>query len=194
LALAMQSRLRDLRLLARWAKAAGVCSVAGDPPLAFRYVDRELDCMRTAPGRPLEDGTDSKRAIVLDLLLEDVTDGTPILAELKIRKDKDALYGLIQVLAAAAHLVTAAQRTRLRNVYGLTAAERRGGPYLDLYVVFFEPAVKGEWVTVLKHTLELRDALLAESAVATLVRQIEFLHAELGSDGLEFERADALVD
>ena len=178
---------------AQWAKAAGVAAVASDPPLEFRYVDRELDCMRSAPGQPLEDGTPSKEALRLDLLLEDARDGTPILAELKIRRDEDALYGLIQVLAAGAHLVTAAQRVRLRNVYGMTRALRTGGPYLDLFLIFFEPDVKGEWITVLRHALALRDALLALGAVATLIRRIEFLHATLGADGLRLSRADELA-
>jgi hypothetical protein len=82
----------------------------------------------------LEDGTPSKRAIVLDLLLENRMDSTPIVAELKIRKDEDALYGLIQCLCAATHLVTVSQ---LANVYGLTSVLRNSGPYLDLYIILF---------------------------------------------------------
>ena len=187
-------KIRRTPDFARWAKASGNATVSGDPQLSFRYLDRELDCMRTEPGQPLEDGTPSKKALLLDLLYEDLDDGTPILAELKIRKDENPLYGLIQVLAAAAHLVTAAQRARLRNVYGLTAAlPRTGGPYLDLYVIFFNPEVKGEWVTVLRHTLALRDVLLKHSAIKPLIRRIEFLHATKGPNGLRYSRADSLA-
>jgi hypothetical protein len=92
--------------------------------------------------------------------------------------------------------VTAAQRARLRNVYGLTAALRRtGGPYLDLYVIFFDPVVKakGKWVTVLRHTLTLRDVLLKHSAIKPLIRRIEFLHATRGPHGLQYARADSLA-
>jgi hypothetical protein len=137
----------------------------------------------------LEDGTQSKRALVLDLLLENKIDAIPILAELKIRKDEDALYGLIQGLSAAAHLVTASQRTRLRNVYGLTSVLRNDGPYLDLYVIFFEPEVKGLWPDVLRETLDVRDGLMKQAAITSMIRRMEFLHAALGKTGLEFTLA-----
>ena len=89
---------------AQWVVETRDCSVAGVPELAFGYIDRELDCLRTK----LQDshwkmGRPSKRAIVLDLLLENSTDSTPIMAELKIRNDEDALYGLIQCLSFLPH-------------------------------------------------------------------------------------------
>ena len=55
-------------------------------------------------------------AIVLNLLLKNRMDSTPIVTELKIRNDEDALYGLIQCLCASAHLVTASEHARLRNI------------------------------------------------------------------------------
>jgi len=177
---------------ASWLSTRQTWQVAEGDGLTFRYVDRELDCMRTSPGVPLEDGTKSKKALVLDLLLADAHDGTPIAAELKIRDDEDPFYGLVQALAAAAHLVTAAQRTRLRNVYGLTAALRDGGPYFDVYAIFFEPPVAGLWPEILEETLALRDDLLAQAEVATLVRRIELLIAELCDGQLLLRRAESL--
>jgi hypothetical protein len=166
--------------------AAGNCDVAGRPELAFGYIDRELDCLRTSPGRPLENGTPSKRALVLDLLLENRMDATPIVAELKIRNDQDALYGFIQCLCAAAHLVTPSQRERLRNVYGLTSTLENNGPYLDLYVIFFEPEMKGLWPSVLKETLAVRDGIMKFAPITRVIRRIEFLHAAPGETGLKF--------
>jgi hypothetical protein len=178
---------------AQWLRATGDCRVAGMPELAFGYIDRELDCLRTRPGQPLEDGTPSKRAIVLDLLLENRMDSTPIVAELKIRKDEDALYGLIQCLCAATHLVTVSQLARLRNVYGLTSVLRNSGPYLDLYIILFEPEVKGKWPMVLRQTLAVRDGLMKQAPITSMIRRIEFLHAALGKTGLEFTLAEQIL-
>jgi nucleotide-binding universal stress UspA family protein len=72
----------------------------------FRYIDRELDVMRTSAGQMLDDGSPAKRALVLDLLLASADDGRPIVTEVKIRTDGHAISALIQALAAAAHLVT----------------------------------------------------------------------------------------
>ena len=74
---------------AGWLKTSETWPVDEAPELAFRYLDRELDCMRTSPGVNLEDGTPSKMALKLDLLLANAGDGTPIVAELKLRKDED---------------------------------------------------------------------------------------------------------
>jgi hypothetical protein len=177
---------------ARWVHATGTCGVAGVPELTFGYIDRELDCLRTSPGQSLEDGKPSKRAIVLDLLLENRMDSTPIVAELKIRNDQDALYGFIQCLCAAAHLVTPSQRERLRNVYGLTSILRNNGPYLDLYVIFFEPEVKGLWPSVLTETLAVRDGIMNYAPITNVIRRIEFLKAALGRTELEFTLAERL--
>ena len=163
-------------------------SVAEHPELAFGYVDREPDCMRTNPGQPLEDGTPSKKAIVADLLLRDSNDGTPIVAELKIKADEDAFYGLIQALAAAAHLVTASQRLRLHNVYGYPLGTT-GGPYLDVYVILFQHPMKGTRLAILDRAKEIRYALLETGSVNTLVRRIEFLHCDLVEGSIRFEAA-----
>jgi hypothetical protein len=173
---------------ARWLHKQGVCEVHAMPDLAFGYIDRELDCLRTKPGQPLEDGTNSKRAILLDLLLINRVDSTPILAELKIHSDQDAFYGFIQCLCAAVHFVSEPQRERLRSVYGLTSAVKASGPYLDLYVIFFMPREQGKWPEVLCETMKLRDRLLQQPAIATRIRRIEFLKSMLRHGKLEFGR------
>lgn len=174
---------------ASWLNTSESWPVDEAPELAFRYVDRELDCMRTGISVNLEDGTPSKKALLLDLLLANASDDTPIVAELKLGKDQNPLYGLVQALAATAVLVTAAQRTLLRNVYGLDAALRNGGPYVDIYVIFLEPPRTGTWPRILECSLALAEGLLAQPEVSALVRRIEFLEAEHDVDGLTFERA-----
>jgi hypothetical protein len=165
----------------------------GDTGPQLRYVDRELDCLRTEPGVRLDDGSLSKRAIVLDLLLEDLETATPVFAELKIGGDEDAFYGLIQALAAAVHLVTPAQRLRLRNVYGLSGATRNIGPYADVYVIFVAPKLVGSWPELLEETFALRDSLLEQPAIASFVRRIEFAHAYLAENSLHLEPAELLL-
>ena len=175
---------------AQWASRLDVCEVAALPELAFEYIDRELDCLRTSPGQLFEDGTPSKRALVLDLLLNNKVDATPILAELKIRADEDAFYALIQCLCAAVHLISQPQRERLRSVYGLTSLNKDCGPYLDLYIIFVEPRKTGEWPVVLGETIKLCDQLLKQPVVAGIIRRIEFLEATLTDNMLEFARAE----
>jgi hypothetical protein len=155
--------------------------IAERPELSFRYVDRELDCLRRTPGRRLDDGTAAKRAVVLDLLLENTRDGTPILAELKIRQDKDAFFGLLQLLTAAAHLVTAPQRARLANVYELTFPPR--GPFVDLYVILFEPFHAGVRTELLRESRRIARELANDADFAAVVRRIEFVEASEGADG-----------
>ena len=164
------------------------CSVAGDDAFEFRYVDRELDVMRTSTTQLLDDGTNSKRALVLDLLLAQA-DGTPILTELKIAKDAHPNYALIQVLAAAAHLVTPAQRFRLMRCYGESLALPERAPFIELAVLLVDKPATGKAVTMLSDAQELAQALMRDPAVSSLVRAIHFLVPEdLTDRSLVFHR------
>lgn len=167
---------------------AEICYVDGAPDLSFRYVDRELDCLRESPGRRLDDGTPAAEAVVLDLLLENAADGMPILAEVKLREDKDPMYALVQALAAAAHLVTPSQRSRLARVYGLTPPTPLAGPHADIYLLFHEPPVKpkGTWVQILDLVRPLAAELTAHPAVATLLRRIVLIRSEISGGKLRF--------
>ncbi len=91
--------------------AAQICDgepreVIGAESLSFRYVDRELFALRTTG----EHRAESRK---LDLLLANSGDGTPVLAELKIRDDKPAYFALVQLLMHAAEFLAEGQRTRL---------------------------------------------------------------------------------
>ena len=89
--------------------------------------------------------------------------------------------------------MTASQRERLRKVYGLTSVLSNGGPYLDLYVIFFEPDVKGLWPSVLRETLVVRDGIMKQASITSMIRRIEFLHAALGKTGLGFTLAKQIL-
>lgn len=172
----------------RLADAAGR-TVEGAGGFDFAYVDRELDVMRTDTTQLLDDGSISKRALVLDLLLSH-EDGTPILTEVKIGQDTHPIYALVQVLAAAAHLVTPAQRTRLAKCYGATVSVPQVGPYLDLALLLIDKPAVGKGATMLPDAQELASALLSTGHVSGLIRAIHFLVPDdLGAPSLVFHRA-----
>lgn len=167
------------------------CSVEDDEDFELRYVDRELDVMRTSTTQLLDDGTNSKRALVLDILLAR-TDGTPILTEVKIRKDTHPHYALIQVLAAAAHLVTPAQRVRLARCYSDSIKFPERAPFIELGVLLVDKPVAGKAATMLADAQELADALMRNPSVSSLIRAIHFLvPADLSNRALTFGRAGA---
>jgi hypothetical protein len=170
------------------------CSVEGGEDFGFRYVDRELDVMRTSTTQLLDDGTNSKRALVLDLLLAR-TDGTPILTEVKIGKDTHPHYALIQVLAAAAHLVTPAQRARLARCYSDSIVLPERAPFIELAVLLVDKPVAGKAATMLSDAQDLAEALMRNAAVSSLIRAIHFLApADLSNPALTFRRAEVVLD
>lgn len=83
--------------------------------LAADYVDRELLVQRTTSPAKWEDGKRNRGGVRLDVLLADVDDRTPIVAELKLPGDMDPFFALIQALARASHLATANQYERMRR-------------------------------------------------------------------------------
>jgi hypothetical protein len=83
--------------------------------LAFEYADRELLTQRTTSPARWEDGTPNRGGVRLDVLLANLDDRTPIAAEVKIARDMDPFFALVQALACAAHLGTPNQYERLRR-------------------------------------------------------------------------------
>jgi hypothetical protein len=163
------------------------CVVEGD--FDFAYVDRELDVMRTSTTQVLDDGTSSKRALVLDLLLAR-SDGTPILTEVKIAEDTHPIYALVQVLAAAAHLVTPAQRVRLARTYAGRVSIPRRAPYIELAVLLVAKPDAGKAKSMLADARKLAIALLESPVVASLIGGIHFLvPRDLDESPFVFRRA-----
>jgi hypothetical protein len=72
--------------------------------------------------------------------IADATDHTPIVAELKLPRDKDPYFALIQALACTAHLATANQYARMREqLCDKWFPMREHAPQLDVWILFVEP-------------------------------------------------------
>jgi hypothetical protein len=194
-------------LLAEGLSAPGVRPVAADE-LEFEYLDRELVATRTT-GCVEREGT----AVRLDLLLADVRDRTPIVAEVKrttdldlraphkrTATDKDAFSALVQALACASQLTSPSQYARL-SAYGREdGQEARLGdaspPTFDLFVVLHNRP-NGTFLKELGEEAErLSVLLLAQPAVARSVRRIACLVTSTKAGGLDvvsdyaYERAE----
>lgn len=156
--------------------------VAGCDELGFAFVDREI-----FPARSTEEIRMDERQ--LDLLLA-ASDGLPIVAELKIRKDKPAYYALVQVLMHASELVSRSQRDRLARCYpaaGFRWPEQ--GPLIDVYLIGYEADESGTYRgDSFAATERISEKLMADRRFRAVVRRIAYLNASLPGDALEFER------
>lgn len=150
----------------------------GETGLDFHYVDREIVTARN--GKAIAAIVDDERRLErLDLLLCNSTDRTPILAELKIRRDENAFYGLIQGLAHVAQLQSKSQRKRLSKVY--TDYFPTTPEQLDLYVILFERPTKGKPKALLEQAQQLAPHLVKSIAV---LRRVAFIEAEPEGSGI----------
>lgn len=155
--------------------------------LAADYVAREVSVMRATGGATFDNPAAAGmagRALQPDVLLANRADRTPIVGEVKITQpgtnqtDKNPFAALIQVLAAAAHLATATQYERLRLHFPDAgfAAPSNDGPRLDIYLI---AVAHDDRIThmadLLTMTRQISEALVADKAVARLLRRIAFL-------------------
>lgn len=156
-----------------------------DEDLSFLYVDRELTVTR-APGFLLEreDGgppQTTRNGPSLDLLLRNAADDKPILAEVKIERDKDPFFALVQVLMAVAYLQPGPQRRRLGlHDPDFDLAEET----LDAYLLLtkFE-GDSGFWAEVLALTLQIAADVAGD--LSQWVRRISVI--DLSWDGQDPE-------
>ena len=72
-----------------------VWKVEHNSQLDFRYLDREIPIARAKPKPEQDPGS----LLEVDLFLANAYDRTPILGEIKIRKDECPLFALIQLLS-----------------------------------------------------------------------------------------------
>jgi hypothetical protein len=175
-----------------WLEAnPGVHQVVGVPDLAFRYVDRELVCARTTGGVRFDDSQRSSAttATRLDLLLAGASDSFPIIGEIKVGQDKDALFALTQLLMLAVHLVTPAQRQRLATRYGDRLAVPEKGHALDLLIMLVDRPQRGRYrADLLQASDTLSERLMAAAAVSSQVRRIACVEGRSTGDGIEFAK------
>jgi hypothetical protein len=138
----------------------------------FRYIDRELDVMRTSAGQMLDDGSPAKRALVLDLLLASADDGRPIVTEVKIRTDGHADLGPHPGSGCGSASRHAAQRARLGTIYGEAGlAVPPRPPYADVAVLLIDPP-DGTRVEIIAIAKALGAALEQSAAFGSLIRRI----------------------
>lgn len=153
--------------------------------LDFHYVDRELVAARSlsSSGKPQITGT----KLWLDLLLANAKDRTPIVAEAKLRHDKDPEKALVQALAYAAQLGTPKQLSRLADLYPdyFLDREKPSRPsQLDIYVITHKMPESRK--PKLRRAVRLAKEILSNAEAARHLRRIAFLEAYLVGDRLRF--------
>ena len=164
------------------ARLAGkdVWDVGGCPRLSFRFIDREVEITRSRPGDPEAKANLSK--LVVDLFLANAHDRTPILCELKLRRDECAFYALVQLLTQASYATTVSQRERLvlfgsRPDLVLREALPGQAPMLDLYILLAEPPVAEPHNAIRPLAIKLSHALIADARISERVGCIAWIEA-----------------
>jgi hypothetical protein len=156
--------------------------------LDFSYLDRELLITRTTAARRQDGFAPPDHALRLDVLLAS-NDGSPVVGEIKIKRDRDLTYALIQALACVSLLATAHQRARLQTHYGErleTGGPRRFGIYLIAV-----PRTDGDtFLTDLDRiALKLAGASLKLEPITAVVDRVALIHATLAQDKLRLKAA-----
>lgn len=154
---------------------AGGYRFEAEPTLDFDFVDREVVPSRTKPRTVFTDGSPAQNQPRVDALLVNRSDRLPIVAEIKVSRDKTPFVALVQALAGAAQLVTKAQRDRLQAQYpsacfefGVTAE------VIDIYLIFANPPGPARYW----HELRRCTSRLAEDLVeGRMVRRIALIDA-----------------
>jgi hypothetical protein len=155
--------------------------------LAFDYVDRELLVQRTTSPARWEDGRLNRGGLRLDILLATQEEPrTPIVAELKLKRDMDPFFALIQALACAAHLATPNQYERMRrHLWRGGFPELSDKPRLDVYLLFFDSSSKGRYMGDLTRAAEQLPARILPLDGAAWIRRIAGLDLSRDNGRLE---------
>jgi hypothetical protein len=171
--------IRSSRDLAIVLNAQGPAKVVNDPCLNIRYVDYEVVPARTTGGAKYDDGKEGRTWVRLDLLL--LADN-PVIAEVKLRSDKNPFYALVQALTCAAELATPAQRDRL---------QRRRYPQLltkapfEIYTIVYEPNRNGEdWRRLLLRAEEMCRELISMPIIRKYIDRFAILELLEPNNGI----------
>lgn len=133
-----------------------------EPILDFDFVDREVVPSRTKPKTVFTDGSSAQNQPRVDALLVNRSDRLPIVAEIKVGRDKTPFVALVQALAGATQLVTKAQRDRLQAQYPSARFEFRvAAEFIDIYLMFVNPPGPARyWHDLRRYTSRLADDLV----------------------------------
>lgn len=159
--------------------------------LDFVYLDRELVATRTTSAHRLPEVHLPDQELRLDLLLC-AADGVPIVGEIKVKRDRDLTYALIQALACVSLLATPEQSARIHAHYSRHASELavHDPPLFDVYLVFAPRTGGDTYLSDLDRLAgELAAGLLAQAAVASQVRRIAAIRTGLATDALLLDAA-----
>ncbi len=161
--------IRRCRDLAAYLRMQGVAFVVNDPSLKLRYLDYEVVPARTTGGASYNDGKRSTTWVRLDLLLH--ADG-PVIAEVKLRSDKNPFYALLQALTCAVELATPSQRIRLQSRY----SQINPASPLEIYTVIYRPSVNGEdWHRLLLRSEEMSRKLISLPSIRRYIGRFAIL-------------------
>lgn len=164
------------RLSERERKRERIWKVEGNSELDFRYLDREIPVARVNPKPKQDPGS----LLKVDLFLANAYDRTPILGEVKIKKDECAFYALIQLLTQASYAATTSQRERLvlfgsRPDLVLREAVPRKPATLDLYVLLIKPPIGDPYDELRTAVIELSTSLIADKRVTSRIGRIAWI-------------------
>lgn len=155
------------------------------PELNAEYLDYEIAPARTTNHAYFDDDGGSWRTgLFIDLLLASCDARTPIIGELKIRKDKDPFTALIQTLACAVHLATAHQYRRLRDFVPAGEFPSTEQPRLDGYLLLYRflETPQDDLEALDRKADELSGLLMARAEITTHIRRIACVALELEAD------------
>lgn len=158
--------------------------VTGAPQYSFRYVDYDISPYRTTESE-YENGNSGRPSGTggMDLLLCNHTDQTPVIGEIKADTDVNPFLGLIQSLMYAVELSTPAQRARLGTFYPGRFAESDTGSGIDISLILLrypQDTISQEFLSL---TSRLSASLVADHAVAGIIRRIVALETPMSSTG-----------
>ena len=139
----------------RLLKQARLVDVREMESYSFKYVEREVNPLRTTRG-DFFDGTRSSAGGIDYVGLLQGNPPTPILGEIKARSDKDAYYAFVQLLTYLSELSSEAQFTRANEVL----FERRlvYPVRFDLHILLWKYNDRGQRGPIIKSTCQLARA------------------------------------
>lgn len=170
--------------------------VDDDPALGVDWVEYELSVLSTrggaAFGGPIHGGIEGDappragRPLRADLVLANAGDQTPVIAEVKIRKDQDPFSALIQVLTYIAHLSTPSQYARLRTHLPVAGFPDVRPPRFDGYLLLHGfDGTAGTWLDdLMTQTRLISEQLTQDRTIATHIRRLACLDVQLRAEQL----------
>jgi hypothetical protein len=137
------------------------------------YVERELDPRTTRQG-VLETGEPATSTGTggIDLLMAHANDGLPIVGEVKIFRDTNPFFGLVQALMYAVELCTPQQQQRLRQSFPKRFGTLTGEPRADVYLLLKDCPKDDLHKQIQKDTEALIAGMYQRKSIASVIRRI----------------------